>query len=115
MFVPLKYTDCTLVMYLPPSIHYGTDRSNHQMLTEQAETFRMCVSIIPKSVDVKSYFRSAVNADMVFCFALDFHGSVHTLYNTWVLALCGNPSGADPERVDRVASPPPPLPQIIIY
>ena len=42
MFGPLKYTDCTLVL------HYGIDCSLHQMLTEQAEPFRMCVDIIPQ-------------------------------------------------------------------
>ena len=70
MFLPLKYTDCTLVMH---PLHYGTDFSLHRMLTEQAEPFRMCVDIIPRGVNVKSYFQISCEciafiADNLLCF-----------------------------------------------
>ena len=88
MFVPLKYTDCTLVMH---PLHYGTYCSLHQMLTEQAAG---CVlTSPPRSVMSKAIFRSVVNAlhsYLIFCFALDFHSLCpHTLQH-WVLALYGN-------------------------
>ena len=78
MFVPLKYTDCTLVL------HYG---SLHQMLTEQAAGCVLTSS--PRSVDVKSYFQISCEciafiADLLLCFGFP-QPSVHTLYNTGYL------------------------------
>ena len=47
MFVPLKYTVCTLVMH-PLQFIMALIVLTIKLLTEHTEIFRMCVNIIPQ-------------------------------------------------------------------